>query len=178
MVEPILTDVAIRDEEIIAQQHDRIAEIQRKLANVPQLWSCPDCGFSFDAEHINSDGSGYSCPDCAEARLKKRLATLEAERAALVEELQRSSIEQGTMTLREWLNVIVDQAEDIGGMRLTQYLDADKCEQQRAALVTALEELADLMDDVREGLYKPDSFTTQTARAALAAVRGDQAQHG
>ena len=32
----------------------------------------------------------------------------------------------------------------------------------------ALEELADLMDDVRSGNYKPDSFTTQTARELLA----------
>jgi hypothetical protein len=36
------------------------------------------------------------------------------------------------------------------------------------ALEAALGELADLMDDVREGTYKPDSFTTQPARAALA----------
>lgn len=36
-------------------------------------------------------------------------------------------------------------------------------ERLRALLV----ELADLMDDVCEGHYKPDSFTTQPARAAL-----------
>lgn len=36
----------------------------------------------------------------------------------------------------------------------------------------ALEELADLMDDVRAGEYKPDSFTTQPAREALSKCGG------
>lgn len=35
------------------------------------------------------------------------------------------------------------------------------------ALVRALKELADLVDEIREGAYTPDSFTTQPARAAL-----------
>lgn len=39
------------------------------------------------------------------------------------------------------------------------------------ALVEALGELADLMDDVRSGDYIPDSFTTQPARAAIAAAK-------
>lgn len=34
-------------------------------------------------------------------------------------------------------------------------------------MVGVLEELADLMDDVRTGDYSPDNFTTQPARAAL-----------
>ncbi len=28
---------------------------------------CPGCAFSFDAQHEETDGSGYSCPCCAEA---------------------------------------------------------------------------------------------------------------
>ena|SRR5690625_2959970 len=39
------------------------------------------------------------------------------------------------------------------------------------ALVDALEELVDLMEDTRRGEYTPDSFTTQPARIALAAYR-------
>lgn len=35
------------------------------------------------------------------------------------------------------------------------------------ALADALKELRDLMDDVRSGIYKPDSFTVQPADAAL-----------
>ncbi len=69
----------------------------------------------------------------------KALEACHAERAALVQELQRSSLEQGTLT--EWVKSIVDQAEDIGGMRLTQYLDAERLEQERAALVTERDEL-------------------------------------
>lgn len=44
-----------------------------------------------------------------------------------------------------------------------------------SALVEALEELVDLMEDTRQGEYVPDSFTTQPARTALAAHRkGDE----
>jgi hypothetical protein len=41
-------------------------------------------------------------------------------------------------------------------------------EAERDALVATLAELADLMDDTRDGEYTPDSFTTQPARALLA----------
>jgi hypothetical protein len=37
-------------------------------------------------------------------------------------------------------------------------------------LVEALQELVDLMEEVRQGEYVPDSFTTQPARIALAAL--------
>lgn len=40
-----------------------------------------------------------------------------------------------------------------------------------AGLVKALEELVDLVEDIRKGEYIPDSFTTQPARIALAAYR-------
>jgi antitoxin component of MazEF toxin-antitoxin module len=39
-------------------------------------------------------------------------------------------------------------------------------------LYEALEELANLMNDVRSGNYRPDSFTTQPAEFALAKARG------
>ena len=41
-----------------------------------------------------------------------------------------------------------------------------------ARLVEALDELADLTDDLVNGVYTPDSFTSQPARAAIAAVKG------
>lgn len=40
-----------------------------------------------------------------------------------------------------------------------------------SALVEALEELVDLMEDIRQGEYTPDSFTTQPARISLDAYR-------
>ena len=40
-------------------------------------------------------------------------------------------------------------------------------------LLAALEELADLMDDVVNGEYSPDSFTTQPARIAIAKAKGE-----
>jgi hypothetical protein len=42
----------------------RAAQAERDAA----LWTCPDCAFSFDASHEDTNG-GYSCPCCAEARL-------------------------------------------------------------------------------------------------------------
>lgn len=41
------------------------------------------------------------------------------------------------------------------------------------ALVKALEELRDLMRDVIDGNYKPDSFTLQLADAALRLAKGE-----
>ena len=40
-----------------------------------------------------------------------------------------------------------------------------------ARLVEALDELADLTDDLVNGVYTPDSFTSQPARAAIAAAK-------
>lgn len=45
------------------------------------LWTCPECAFSFDATHVDESG-GYSCPCCAEARLTAELAKARAEGAA------------------------------------------------------------------------------------------------
>lgn len=30
---------------------------------------CPDCAFSFDAEHEDQETGGYSCPNCCEVHL-------------------------------------------------------------------------------------------------------------
>jgi hypothetical protein len=53
------------------------------MAEVPadpadELWSCPDCAFTFDAMHTDADG-GYSCPACAETRLAAQLAAVRSE---------------------------------------------------------------------------------------------------
>lgn len=34
------------------------------------LWTCPDCGFGFDAAHTNEPNGGYSCPVCELAALR------------------------------------------------------------------------------------------------------------
>ena len=48
--------------------------------------------------------------------------------------------------------------------------------EQAQQIEEALSELMDLMDGVREGDYKPDSFTNQPAEEALAAIRAARAQ--
>jgi len=44
-------------------------------------------------------------------------------------------------------------------------------EERIKELIECAEELADLMDDVRGGDYKPDSFTTQPIRNAIREAR-------
>ncbi len=39
-----------------------------------RCWICPDCAFTFSAEHTNTDGSGYTCPLCAVNGMSERLA--------------------------------------------------------------------------------------------------------
>ena len=58
---------------------DAIAEIGR-LAK--ELWSCPECAFTFDAVHVDEMSADYSCPACAELRLG-------AENTKLREALER-----------------------------------------------------------------------------------------
>lgn len=59
----------------------RIAAAEAELAATPKLWSCPDCAFTFDAVHTNTDGSGLSCPVC-ELAAAKAAALKEAADAA------------------------------------------------------------------------------------------------
>ena len=47
-------------------------------------------------------------------------------------------------------------------------------EQDRISMLEELlQEAVNLMEDVREGIYKPDSFTTQPWRAALKQEQDD-----
>jgi hypothetical protein len=41
--------------------------------------ACPDCAFTFDADHENTDGTGYTCPACVAER-DDLLAAVERER--------------------------------------------------------------------------------------------------
>jgi hypothetical protein len=46
-------------------------------------WSCPGCGFTFDAIHTNdTPEGGYSCPACAEELLRAEVKDLERRLAA------------------------------------------------------------------------------------------------
>lgn len=49
-----------------------------------------------------------------------------------------------------------------------QALELEHLRSINAELLAALQELADLMDGIIDGSYRPDSFTTQPARAAIA----------
>jgi len=46
------------------------------------MWTCLDCGFSFDAQH-EDEGGGYTCPVCEVDDLRAQLVTLEAKQKAL-----------------------------------------------------------------------------------------------
>jgi len=36
-----------------------------------RCWICPDCAFTFSAEHTDADGVGYSCPVCENVQLRE-----------------------------------------------------------------------------------------------------------
>lgn len=62
----------------IEHEFDRLnAEIASLTARLNEkLYECPECAFTFLAGHTD-EGGGYSCPNCAEAKLAQQLAALE-----------------------------------------------------------------------------------------------------
>ena len=63
---------------------DAIAEIGR-LAK--ELWSCPECAFTFDAVHVDEMSADYSCPACAELRLGAENTRLQEALITIAERL-------------------------------------------------------------------------------------------
>jgi len=61
-----------------------IAEIGR-LAK--ELWSCPECAFTFDAVHVDEMSADYSCPACAELRLGAENTRLQEALITIAERL-------------------------------------------------------------------------------------------
>lgn len=60
------------------EPHPLAREAAEYIEQAPNMWDCPDCGFSFDARHEDV-GGGYSCPVCAEVRLTAALRDLAEE---------------------------------------------------------------------------------------------------
>ena len=67
--------------------------------------------------------------------------------------------------------VFYDEPQDTT-LAMATYLLATPAREAADDMLAALEELADLMESVRQGDYTPDSFTCQPARAAIAKARG------
>lgn len=60
-------------------EREKTGRLEAENAALRQsLWSCPNCAFTFDAGHDNTDGSGCSCPVCAEAKLTAEIDRLRA----------------------------------------------------------------------------------------------------
>jgi len=56
-----------------------------------KLWSCPKCGFTFDATHSNdTPEGGYTCPVCEEARLATENKALAEQNIMLNDELGKA----------------------------------------------------------------------------------------
>lgn len=56
-----------------------------------QLWTCPDCGFGFDAIHGDEKG-GYSCPNCSEAELLKEVQRLRSALSEILEHYDLATV--------------------------------------------------------------------------------------
>lgn len=63
-----------------------------------EMWGCPDCGFSFDAVH-EDEGGGYSCPACAETKLRD--AMVEIERITWREGNSRHDLSRALIDVRK-----------------------------------------------------------------------------
>lgn len=73
---------------------------------------CPDCAFTFDGSHMDEDG-GFSCPNCAEARMERqRDALLKVARMAL-EEFQAGGLSYDHPICEE-IRAAIAQCEDQG----------------------------------------------------------------
>jgi len=72
----------------------------------------------------------------------------------------------------EMLRSIADNLDVVGKIAVAKVIR--RAASENDSLRDALSELADLMDDVVEGTYKPDSFTTQPARITLGESDLDQ----
>jgi hypothetical protein len=83
----------------------------------------------------------------------------------LLEDIECAALELH-MTVAGRINRVVELARKRHALA-----QPTKPEHASVEVVEALSELADLMDAVRSGDYKPDSFTTQPARLALAALQ-------
>ena len=103
-------------------------------------------------------------------------------------EYRRLAASPSARAVREALKGLIEavkrDADEPGGRGISGYTSA-RLSDARAAIDApadgvreALKELADLMDDVVAGAYKPDSFTTQPARIALASSEGDECACG
>lgn len=90
--------------------------------------------------------------------IEKREAALREEIAALVAEVESVSAQAGLRSAHD-LGQMQHGAAELSALR-----------SKGDALAEALDELADLVDDSG---YEADSFTTQPARAALRAWRGE-----
>ena len=62
--------VPVRIRNVLDNLCSQLASLQANQA--VKLWTCPDCAFSFAAEHEN-EGGGYSCPVCESAALEKEV---------------------------------------------------------------------------------------------------------
>ncbi|MDQ0062344.1 hypothetical protein [Paenibacillus harenae] len=68
-------------------------ELEKAKKSNNNMWECPDCGFAYDACHVDVDANGLetgenTCPLCAEEALTKENERLLSEHTAMKEALE------------------------------------------------------------------------------------------
>lgn len=85
-----------------------VAENKRLRAG---LWTCPDCAFTFDASHVNADGSGLSCSVCETAHLVTENERLRAAMELALNQGETEGMHRGKEPYPQWW-VTIDRALD------------------------------------------------------------------
>jgi len=91
-------------DELVAENDRLLATVDAERARASQaMWTCPDCAFSFAAEHTDPDGS-YTCPCCAEAALTAERDAARADRVCWRETHNQVAAERDAAdsVIRHW----------------------------------------------------------------------------
>lgn len=143
----ITTSAEDAADELALRLQQCIDTITKLESEKVELWSCSDCGFTFDASHTDVGTNEHSCPACAEIRLEQeverlkdieshwRMATLNTANKRAESELENESLRTDKEILETQLaqsygmqNILRNQLEKAAEAlsRLTNYLRGHK----------------------------------------------------
>ncbi len=107
-------------------EHTPYSELVRDWdhGEVVPVVSCPQCAFTFAAEHVD-EGGGYSCPYCAELRLEEQLEA--AQRKVEAYDRARARVKSEGATRAEYVLLAESALEQFEALQKKLYHAGDMC---------------------------------------------------